>query len=88
MLEIIYRLSLRRLDLQCLKKVTTPRRTRAIVRLSVVILTIMGFHWVCPTDCPSQWNQVHGRTHIHTLLAPLAAVRARSVGPGLRPGAA
>lgn len=44
----------------------TPRRTRAIVLLSVAILTILGFHWVCPTDCPSQWNRVQvGTTTLH-----------------------
>lgn len=43
---------------------TDSRQARAIVLISVAILTILVFHLVCPTDCPSKWNQIHVHRYI------------------------
>lgn len=42
------------------------RRTRATELFIVAVFTILGFHWVCPSDCPSQWNRFRvGTTTLH-----------------------
>ena len=68
----------------------TPRRTRATVLLAVATLTILGFHWVCPTDCPSQWNRVQVGTttlHLHHWLLCVLALLVLTCVPVLRDSA-